>query len=136
MFDLNYQQSHREGGTTSGAPPQSRACVCGIQTGDSPANSRVSAGRGPATPVGLGDIPAAAFLICWTQATPPPPLPPPRGANWTRLTCSHSGFECVSFCRGRLSEGGRGLLWGPRWVNGEFSIRITIQQCRFRLGSH
>lgn len=75
MFDLNYQQSHREGDATSGAPPQSRVCVCGIQTGDSPASSRVSAGRGPAAPVGLGDIPAAAFLICWTRATPlhPPP---------------------------------------------------------------
>lgn len=75
MFDLNYQQSHREGGATSGAPPQSRARVCGIQTGDSPASSRVSAGRGPAAPVGLGDIPAAAFLICWTRATSPRPPP-------------------------------------------------------------
>lgn len=64
MFDLNYQQSHRR---LLGPLPRAGG-VCGIQTGDSPVTngSALQEGRVLVAPVGLGDIPAAAFLICWT----------------------------------------------------------------------
>lgn len=64
MFDLNYQQSHRRL-----LGPLARAGgVCGIQTGDSPvtSGSALEEGRVLVAPMGLGDIPTAAFLICWT----------------------------------------------------------------------
>lgn len=75
MFDLNYQQSHRG---LLGPLPRA-ACVCGIQTGDSPvtSGSALEEGLGLVAPLGLGDIPTAAFLICWTWTPQPPPPTPP-----------------------------------------------------------
>lgn len=70
MFDLNYQQSHRR---LLGPLPRA-GCVCGIQTGDSPVTSGSAPEEGlvVVAPVGFGDIPAAAFLICWTWTHPRP----------------------------------------------------------------
>lgn len=64
MFDLNYQQSHRR---LLGPLPRAGS-VRGIQTGDSPltSGSALEEGRVLLAPMGFGDIPTAAFLICWT----------------------------------------------------------------------
>lgn len=106
MFDLNYQQSHR--GLQGPLPRAAR--VCGIQTGDSPvtSGSALEEGLGRPAPVGLGDIPAAAFLICWTWTPPNPTTPPPKQpltGQTTRPTYSRGDFECVSL-RGRWRVSG------------------------------
>lgn len=136
MFDLNYQQSHRRLGVGAawGPSPEQSVCVCVWNTNRGfTSDQRVSSGRGPLAPEGLGYIPAAAFLICWTWVNPPPPSPPrptpSRGANWTRLFAG-AGRRVVML----LSGVGGVSRRVPDGLTGEFSIiRITIQQCRFRL---
>lgn len=61
MFDLNYQQSHRR---LRRLLPRAVG-VCGIQTVDSPvtSGSTLEEKRMPFAPMGLEDIPTAAFLI-------------------------------------------------------------------------